>query len=278
MDENLSENESYKGKTKGKLMKSFKRKIMIIGVSLCCLTGCWDKVEINELAIGEMVGIDIDPETETHTVYYQIVNPEAVAVQKGSAIKSPVYTYKVQGASIGELEQKAEGILPRKLFPDHYQSIVFTERYAQQGLQPFINFYERQYNRRSDLYLFITDSPLTDVMMTYSPLDRLPGHALRALIESQFQSTGRVSKKSRVKDLVENVESSVLTVMPILSFTGSKPSSTTDRYEQIDANEGNFRLSAGAVFRDDRMIGKMKLKQMAYYVLLKGDSEVFLKH
>ncbi|GGD60280.1 hypothetical protein GCM10010911_17680 [Paenibacillus nasutitermitis] len=249
----------------------------MIVVSLCCLTGCWDKVEINELAIGEMIGTDMDPETGAQTVYYQIVNPEAVTAQKGGGIKSPVYTYTIEAPSIGELGLKVANILPRKLFPDHYQSIIFTERYARQGLLPFINFYERQYNRRSDLYLLITDSPLTDMMMTYPPLDRLPGHALRALIENQSESSGTVSKKSRVKDLVENMESSILTVLPIVSLNGSKPLSTSDRYEQINANEGNFRLSGGAVFKQDRMIGKMKLKQMAYYLLLKGQSKVLFE-
>lgn len=55
----------------------------MIGVCLCCLTGCWDKVEINQLAIGELVGADMDPNTHKQIVYYQIANPEAIATQKG---------------------------------------------------------------------------------------------------------------------------------------------------------------------------------------------------
>ncbi|WP_339203233.1 Ger(x)C family spore germination protein [Paenibacillus sp. FSL K6-3182] len=249
----------------------------MIGVCLCCLTGCWDKVEINQLAIGELVGADMDPNTHKQIVYYQIANPEAIATQKGGGIKSPVYTYRVQASSIAELGIKTADILPRKLFPDQYQSEIITERYARQGLNPFLNFYERMYNRRSNLYLFITDSPLSDVMMTYTSLERLPGRYLRSLIEIQSESTGRVSKKSRVKDLVENMESSILTVMPMLSISGSKLLSTTDRYEQINANQGNLILSGGAVFKHDRMIGKLKLKQMAYYILLKGESNLFFE-
>jgi spore germination protein KC len=65
--------------------------------------------------------------------------------------------------------------------------------------------------------------------------------------------------------------------MPMLRLSGSEPLSTTDRYEQINANEGNLILSGGAVFKHDRMIGKLKLKQMPYYVLLKGESEVFFE-
>ncbi|SCW36665.1 germination protein, Ger(x)C family [Paenibacillus tianmuensis] len=253
------------------------KKMMLIIFFSVCLTGCWDKVEITQLAIAELIGVDSDPETGKFIVYYQIVNPEAVASTKSSGIKSPVYTYKVEGFNIRDLSLKTAEIMPRNLFPDHYQSEIVTERYARQGLQTFLNFFERQYNRRSDLYLFVTDSPLSDVMMTYTPLERLPGRYLRSLIELESETTGRVSKKSRIKDLMENMESSILTVLPVLSISGSKPLSTTDRYEQINANKGSFILNGGAVFRKDRMIGKLPMREMTYYYLLKGENKVLFE-
>lgn len=258
-------------------MKGKRLKLILIAVCMWCLAGCWDKVEINELAIGELVGADRDPKTGKYILYYQIVNPAAVSAQNNSGIKSPFYTYTVKADSVSELGLKVSSIMPRNLFPDHYQSEVISERYARQGIKTFLNFYERQYNRRSNLYLFITDSPLADVMMTYPPLDRLSGRALRSLVDNESKSTGRISQKSRVKDLTEHLESSVFTVMPMLSLSGSKPLTSTDRYEHVDANKGNLVLSGGAVFKQDRMIGKIDMKQMAYYVLLKGDSRTFFE-
>lgn len=255
-------------------MKRFKGKHFLLGICLLCLTGCWDKVEINQLAIVELVGLDFDPKTGKQAAYYQVVNPEAVSSQKGVGIKAPVYTYKVEASSIGELGRETANILPRQLFTYQYQSEIVTERYARKGLNPLINLFERQYNRRSNLYLFITDSPISDVMMTYTPLERLTGRSLRSLIETQSKSTGRISKKSRIKDLAENMESSVLTVIPMISVSGMKPLPSTLRYEQINADQGNLILSGGAVFKQDRMIGKMKLEEMAYYNILKGDSEM----
>ncbi|MCC8438536.1 Ger(x)C family spore germination protein [Brevibacillus sp. M2.1A] len=258
-------------------MRSITKQIILIGVCSCFLTGCWDKVEINQLAVGELVGGDIDPQTQDQIAYFHIVNPEAVAHQKGSGIKAPYYSYRVQAPSIAALGMEAAKILPRRLFPDHYQSQIITERYAKRGLQPFINFFERQYDRRTNLYLFITDSPLEDIMMTYIPLERLSGRSLRSLIEIESETTGRVSKKSRVKDLVENMESSILTVLPMLSVSGSRPTPSTDRYDQISGNQGNLKLTGGAVFKHDKMIGKMKLNEMAYYNLLRKECEVLFE-
>lgn len=249
----------------------------MIGVCSFCLTGCWDKVEITELAIGELVGGDFDPKTHKYIGYYQIVNPGSGTSEKGSGIKAPVYTYRIQAPSIAELGSKTSDILPRNLFPDHFQSQILSERFARKGLKPFINLYERQYNRRSSLYLFITDSPLSEVMMTYTTLERLPGRFVRSLVEIQSKSFGKLSKYSRVKDLVENMESTTLTVLPRLSISGSKPLPTTDRYEQINAKQGSLILSGGAVFKHDRMIGRLEMKQMTYYILLKGESMAFVE-
>ncbi|UKS23839.1 Ger(x)C family spore germination protein [Paenibacillus sp. HWE-109] len=249
----------------------------VICLCIGCLTGCWDKIEVNQLAIAGLVGTDTVPETHEQIVYYQIINPGAFASQMGSNVKSPVYTYKVQGPSKGELGLKSSEILPRRLFTDHYQSHIISERYAREGLRPFLNYYERQYNRRSSLLLLVTDSPLADVMMTYIPLERLQGRTLRSLVNNVSESTGRVSRKSRVKDLVENMETSMITILPLVSLSGSKPSLTTDRYEQINANQKNLILTGGAVFKHDRMVGKMGLKQAGYYNLLKGEASSFFE-
>ncbi|RJE86964.1 Ger(x)C family spore germination protein [Paenibacillus sp. 1011MAR3C5] len=258
-------------------MRPALRKLALTGLAACCLTGCWDRTEINELAIVGLVGSEENKDTGSTIVYYQIVNPAAFSQESGRGGTSPVYTYKVEGKSRGEMGHKSAESLPRKLFTDHYQTHVITESLARKGLRPFVNFYERQYNRRSSLLLFITDSELSDVMMTYTPLEQLPGRTLRSLVYNTNKSTGRISLKSRVKDLVENMESTTCTVLPIISLRDSKPFLTTKRFETIEANRSNLILSGAAVFKQDRMIGKIGLRENGYYNLLKGETSSFFQ-
>ncbi|MFC3746888.1 Ger(x)C family spore germination protein [Paenibacillus sp. GCM10012306] len=253
------------------------QKLAVAGITLCCLTGCWDRIEINELAVAGLTGSEIDPHTHEQIVYYQIINPGAYASESSSRSKAPVYTYKVQGKTKGGLAQLSSVTLPRKLFTDHYQSHIVTEQYAREGLRTFLNYYERQFNRRSSLYLFVTDSPLSDVMMTYTPLEQLPGRLLRSLISNTNKTTGRISLKSRVKDLVENMESSTFTVLPIISLKGEKPLPSTTRFDEINGNQGNLMLTGAAVFKQDRMIGKISLWENGYYNLLKGQAGNFFE-
>ncbi|MFB8374654.1 Ger(x)C family spore germination protein [Paenibacillus taichungensis] len=257
-------------------MKFVCRKLIVAGLTMICLTGCWDRVEINEMAIVGLVGSEMDKKTQEQIVYYQIVNPEAFS--SGSANGgSPVYTYIFRNKTKGGIGQKSSYMLPRKLFTDHYQSHIVTEDYAKEGLRSFLNYYERQFNRRSSLYLFITDSTLSEVMKTYTPLEKLPGRLLRSLIHNTHKATGQISLKSRVKDLVENLESSKITAMPIVSLKGTKPDHTTGRFENIDVSESNLILTGAALFKKDRMVGKISLWENGYYNILKGEAETFFQ-
>lgn len=231
-------------------------------------------VEINQLAIVNMQGMDKDLKTGKLIFYYQIVNPVGIAKQRGGGIKSPVYSYRIDGFSPPQIEERANQIIPRVLFPDQKQAIIVTEELARRGLGEIINFFERQYNRRGSVYLLVTNSPMDEVMNTFTPLEKLTGLALHSMIEIQSKQYGSVSKKSRIKDLAENMDSSALTVMPLISLAGSKQAQTTDRYELINANQGNIIFTGGAIFKHDRMIGKLKFSQVSLYNLLKDQTGV----
>ncbi|CAM3245526.1 Ger(x)C family spore germination protein [Paenibacillus sp. FSL F4-0087] len=258
-------------------MKSVFLKLIVGGLTISCLTGCWDRVEINELAVVGLVGSEMDKKTHEQIVYYQIVNPEAFSSSSASG-GSPVFTYTFRSQTKGAIGQKSSYMLPRKLFTDHYQSHIVTEAYAKEGMRSFLNYYERQFNRRSSLYLFITDSPLSEVMKTYTPLEKLPGRLLRSLISNTHKATGQISLKSRVKDLVENLDSSKVTVLPIVSLKGAKPPDhTTGSFENIDVSESNLILTGAALFNKDRMVGKITLWENGYYNMLKGETDTFFQ-
>jgi len=225
-------------------------------------------IEVNQIAIINLVGLDKDPESGKETVYYQVINPTGISGQKTSGIKSPVYTYRVEAYTSGGAADKTLELLPRRPFFDHYQALIVTERFARDGIREMINFVEKQSNRPSATYLLVAESPLNDIMKTYIPLERLPGRSLRAFIDTQSRYADTISERSRIKDLAENMESETLTILPIVTLNGSAPALTTERYERMDANQGNLKLDGGAIFKYDRMIGKLTQLEMPYYNLL----------
>ncbi|GAA3410035.1 Ger(x)C family spore germination protein [Paenibacillus hodogayensis] len=253
-------------------------KLLLLVCAVCCLfglTGCWDLAEVNQLAIGSLAGGDVDPKTNNQIVYYHIINPSAIAAQRGTTVKAPVYSYRVEAPTLAQLSKKSSDVIPRELFPDQFQSYLVSERFARQGLEPFINFIERQYNRRTDLYLLVTDTPMEEMMDTFTLLEKVPGRYLRSLVEWQAKSSSTVSLKSRIKDLIENMESSRLTVLPLVSLHQPTQADNTARYEKIDGSKSSIQVNGGAVFNKDTMIGKLDLLDVSVYHLLKGDTKIF---
>lgn len=232
-------------------------------------------VEVNQLAIVNFIGLDKNPDTGLYTVYYHIINPSGIATQKTSGINSPIYSYRIESKTIGEIYDKMLDKIPRRPFFDHYQSLVVTERTAKEGVEELINYLVKHSDNRSTIHMFVTTSRLSDIMDTYTTLERMPGRVIHTIVENQSKQSGRASKQSRVKDLVENMEGSSLTILPLITLSSSQPKPTTNRYEQIDANKGNIALDGGAVFKAGQMIGKLKMSEMPLVNLLNGQITTF---
>lgn len=255
-----------------------KRIVPIVAALAVCLglTGCWDIVEVNQLAIINMIGIDRNPDTGNLIVYYQAINPTGIISQQRSDGKAPVYTFRLEKSSPAAFEEAAAGIMPRKLFPDHFQAIVVSRRLAEEGLLDIFNYNENKNNRRSNVDMFVADSPLSEVMNTYVPMEKLPGRSIRSTLEMQPKFTGRASQDAQLRDVLEHLESPEMTVVPLIRVD-KRNTPNVDRLKDIRGNIGNLMLVGGALFRKDRMIGELDNEHVKLFLTLKGESRNIFK-
>lgn len=76
-------------------------KRLLLGVFIILiLTGCWNRRELNEMAI--TYGLGIDKDGDDFVVTAQVINPEQVSSQKGGggAIKSPVILHEEKDKTV----------------------------------------------------------------------------------------------------------------------------------------------------------------------------------
>ncbi|MEK4342507.1 Ger(x)C family spore germination protein [Brevibacillus sp. FSL L8-0710] len=99
---------------------------------LVVLTGCWNRRELNELAIAVAMGVD--KKDNDYLVSIQIVNPGAVAAQRAGTDTAPVITYSTQGTSIFEALRRTTTKSPRKIYLSHMQVIVLGKEVAEEGI------------------------------------------------------------------------------------------------------------------------------------------------
>ncbi|MED0680842.1 Ger(x)C family spore germination protein [Aneurinibacillus thermoaerophilus] len=248
--------------------------LFILMMFTALLAACWDKTEMNELALVSMVGVDIDPESGKKTVYYQIINPLSGTSARGTpgGEQAPVYTYEISGSSFGEIKSTIYKMLPRKLFIAHSKVLLVSRRAARQGVRDIVNFIEMQPNGRSSVPMLIVDGPISQVMKTFTPLERVPSDAIDSRLKLLIRNSLLTGKHIKVNDVIERMEKSDTIVLPMIAGTTEKPSSNSgETAADIDANQNNFIIGGGAVFRDYRMVGKLNDAQLVWYHLLNGD-------
>jgi spore germination protein KC len=238
------------------------------------LTACWDKAEMEQLALVSMVGVDIDPDSGKKTVYYQIINPLSGTSARGTpgGEQAPVFTYTISGSSFGEIKTTIYKMLPRKLFVAHFKNLLVSQRYAKQGIREIVNFVDMEPNGRPSAPMLIVEGPISDVMKTFTPLERVPADSVDSRLNLLIRNSLLAGKHIRLNDVIERMEKSGTIVLPMIDkMTGTPSPDSGERSANIDANQNNFIITGGAVFRDYRMVGKLNDAQLVWYHLLDGD-------
>ncbi|MBM7566346.1 Ger(x)C family spore germination C-terminal domain-containing protein [Paenibacillus sacheonensis] len=228
--------------------------------------------DINELAMVDMASVDIVPGTNRLVAYYQVINPTGSASRQTGPAKASVYTYYVSEESPGRFNEETRKIMSRMLFTQHIQCYVFTERFARTGMVDLFNYLELNPDRRTNVYVVVTDAPIRNIMESFTPLDRVPGRNLRMLMDLQAKSAGFTRKLTQVKDIVAGIPLSRPTVIPMLHYHGKRPASLSDRVEYIQASDPGFEISDGAVFVHAKMVGKIDQSMKKLYFVLNGDA------
>jgi len=253
---------------------------LALALAAMLLASCWDKTELNELAIVTMIGLDEDPDTGRKTIYYQVVNPLTAVTSRGAAggDQAPVYTYEVSGRSYGEIRASLYRILPRKLFIAYYRAVVVSERMARRDLRDMVNLIQIQPQGRSSVPVLVAREPLDKIMYTLTPLEMYPGESVSLRLSLLKDESLLVGKRIAVRDLAERMERKESVVLPMLETVGESPSPEFSRLTgTVDSRHSNLHITGGAVIRDYRMTGTLDSRQLIAYNLLKGNRGWFTR-
>jgi len=254
--------------------------LLILLAAVPLLSSCWDKTEMNQLALVSMVGVDSDPDKGTIKVYYQIINPlsGSSTIKAPGGEQAPVYTYEMEAKSFGEIRSQIYKKLPRKLFIAHYKVLLVSEQTARQSIRDYANFIEMQPNGRSSIPMLVVEGPLEPVMKTFTPLEKVPSDSIRARLDQLIQNSLLSERNIRITDVIERMQQSRSIVLPILTrIDDARSAKSGEVASNIDAEQGSFIISGGAVFQNYRMTGRLNDEQMIWYHLLAGDKGLHVR-
>ncbi|HYF77141.1 MAG TPA: Ger(x)C family spore germination protein [Symbiobacteriaceae bacterium] len=244
----------------------------LLSALLCLLllsaTGCWSRVEVSDLAIVALVGIDRTPEGEIE-LWINVVVPARAGGAPGAGMPAgqpgnPFITLNARGKTILHAATRLQRELPRRLFWAHARVILLGERLARSGSQPAVDFLTRHRELRLTNYVLVVRGNVEEIMSAPVDLERLPSEYVREIERS------RIVPVSTMRDLVESMAS-----------TGADPLlAVTDRSEPPDGappgQRPGVRVSGAALFRKDKLVDYVGEEITQGILWLRGEARVGL--
>ncbi|MUT64501.1 Ger(x)C family spore germination protein [Paenibacillus sp. NEAU-GSW1] len=257
-------------------MKFYKAAALVIGalVFLPLLSGCWSRVELNELAITSATSIDREEEEWINT--YQVVIPSTLSSGLGTAGggsgDSPVIVYSTRGRTVREATLKSYSESPRKLYFAHNRVIILSEETARRGINEILDVYFRMADARETVVMLVTPGKSRKVLEQMMQLQRIPGDGIKQLnnLESEYTS---VLPQVKLYEMTMNLASdSGAGLMPEVFISGS-PETTSMKAFQETSHPSKLKLGRLAVFKGDKMVGWLSRKEALGVAFLRDTLE-----
>ncbi|TLS48320.1 Ger(x)C family spore germination protein [Paenibacillus antri] len=261
----------------------------ILSVSaLLLLTGCWDRLEIEERAVVLSIAIDAAdpevvekesmvnsknrksehsipvPEGKTVRVTAQIAVPGRIPLGPGGSSGSggssgggnPVWVLESYGYTIDEALQSMQQEVADRMFFGHLRVIVMSEEYARRGTGNLSDYLRRNPEVRRLAWLVVSKEEAAQYMRTAPQLERVPALYLLSTMDHAVQM-GKYPME------------------PIGSFwikMSSLGQEANLPYLELQ-EKNNVRLSGLAYFKGEKLVGVTQPLEVGLFMGLSGSEQ-----
>ncbi|GAB6991224.1 Ger(x)C family spore germination protein [Paenibacillus pini] len=230
------------------------RRIILAAMLLTCpfwLTGCWDRKEINDVAF--VMGSAVDREGELYRSTLQIALPGQLGGVgskgggggTGGGNKS-YYIESKTGLSLRESNQEIQAGNSRILSFAHRRSLLIGEEFAKQGIGRMMDQFARIPQNRLSSLVAITSGPAYKLLDAEAPMEQFPSEMIRELLAEYTKKPDSLKKLLNTL-LSEGIDCS----LPYIGVRSGTP-------EGIEEFKNNIQIVGIALFRGDKMVGKME--------------------
>lgn len=239
--------------------------ILLILFFLLCLTACWDRKELDDLAIVSGIAVDYDQETEQVRLTAQIIKAGEVGQSQEGGSGGSTTGEEPQAAWV--VESTAETVFEavraftfqssRKLYFPHNNIIVFSKEIAEKGIRPYISFFIRDPATRTMVWVLIAEGQASDVMRVKTDLEKIPAAGIARMIENRVVTS----------------QISGTTLQDFTSMLLSKTTAPVASHIHIFEEDGEKKayIEGSSVFKGDKLSTYLNKKETRGLLWIKGE-------
>ncbi len=244
-------------------------------LAACCMatTGCWSRMELNELAITAATGID--QEGDEYVVSFQVVIPAAISAGigiTGNNSGSPVIVYSTRGRTIREANSRSFNESPRKLFFAHNRIVVVSEETARKGLDSIVEVYLRNPDARETVDVLITPGSARRLMEQLMQIERIPGAGIREIIRMESEYLSALPEMRMYELAMQLADDAKSALIPEIFISGSGDNDSIQDFQQTSL-PSKVRLGRLAVIHKNRQVGWLTRKEALGAAFLRNKVE-----
>lgn len=222
------------------------RQVLIAVLAALTLSGCWSRVEVNDLAIVSMMAVDRTEDGKTELWLHVVIPARAGGApgeQGGRAPGRGFITLRSTGQTILEAAKVLQTELPRRIFWAHTRVILIGESLARDGVRPALDFLTRHRELRLTNYVLVARGDLAEIMSTSTDLEKLPVEYIREISRSRIGTV--VTLGDWARDLASEGADPTMGVVEV-----SPPPPGA-----VQGQMSALKLSGTALFKDDKLAG-----------------------
>ncbi|MBO0997340.1 Ger(x)C family spore germination protein [Bacillus sp. SD075] len=231
------------------------------------LSSCWDRMEINDLAIVTAAVIDKKEDNEIE-LSVQVFIPKSIssggdeggAGQGGSGGTTLVRTGK--GSNISDALSKLQSKIPRKVFWGQCKVFVFGEKLAKEGINEELDFLLRHPQPRERANVYVSEGKAKHILESMPPLEIYSGEVIREL--SDLHIGMQVTLQELNKMLMGKPQEAALPFIKMLP-----PGKGQTKLQGVPYIVGT------AVFKKDKMTGTMTEKETRGILWLRDEMKSY---
>lgn len=227
---------------------------LLLPMLICLLaTGCWNRIELNDIAIVSATGVDW--KDGKWVLSYQVVIPEAISSQSASNSTAAVHVFSTQGESFRSAVSKASQETSRRLYFAHNQIVIIGQAAARKGLGPLLDTYLRNHDSRETVSVFLSKGSARRMLEQLIPLEKIPGAAIQRMINNEEMNSSAFRQMTIHKVLLDLLGTTRATGIPGLIVSGTKESVDNAGQLAYTSTPSKVRLFELGLIEGDKLVG-----------------------
>lgn len=229
------------------------------------LTGCWDSIELNDIAV--VTGMAIDPGQEKKfRLTLEYVNPAQFSPQSPEQ-GAPVSVISWEGDTLYETAQMMNVGTSRKLIFSHTRVLLINEEIAEAGFIRFLDALDRSAQFRNDFNILIAKGDKAeDFIKVNDPIERIPSIKIKTQIETFLDEWGGdpgVRLTDFLNALISKGRSPVSNTVVI---NGDPEKGKNSESNMSIEREAMVQVDGLAVYKKDKVVGFLTVEDTRNYL------------